>query len=110
MFLDEVGEMTPTTQVKLLRVLQEREFEPLGSARRISVDVRILTATNKDLEKEVQEGRFRKDLYYRLNVVPIHLPPLRERPEDIHLLMDFFLGGIHSEKQPDDQGSRSGSR
>ncbi|MBI4777102.1 MAG: sigma-54-dependent Fis family transcriptional regulator [Deltaproteobacteria bacterium] len=92
MFLDEIGEMTPTTQVKLLRVLQEREFEPLGSARKISVDVRIMAATNKDLEKEVQEGGFRNDLYYRLNVVPIHLPPLRARPEDIQLLVDFFLG------------------
>jgi two-component system response regulator HydG len=90
-FLDEVGEMSPALQTKLLRVLQEKEFEPLGSARTIKVDIRVLAATNKDLTKEVKEGRFREDLYYRLNVVPITMPPLRDRKEDIPPLADHFL-------------------
>ncbi|MGH9320723.1 MAG: sigma-54 dependent transcriptional regulator [Vicinamibacteria bacterium] len=91
LFLDEVGEMSGKTQVEFLRVLQEREFRRLGGDRLIHVDVRIVAATNKDLLNEVREERFRQDLYYRLAVVPIHLPPLRERREDIPLLADGFL-------------------
>ena len=89
--LDEVAEMAPTTQAKILRVLQEREFEPVGSTQTIKVDTRVIVATNKILEKEIQEGRFREDLYYRLNVVTVDVPPLRQRREDIPLLADFFL-------------------
>lgn len=91
LFLDEIGEITQTVQVKLLRVLQEREFERLGGTDTIQVDVRIICATQRDLKKEVQKGNFREDLYYRLNVVPIYLPPLRERKEDILLLADHFM-------------------
>lgn len=90
-FLDEIADVSPATQGKLLRVLQEQEFERLGSNRTIRVDVRIIAATNKDLGKEIEEGRFREDLYYRLNVVTIAIPPLREREGDIELLADFFL-------------------
>lgn len=90
-FLDEVGEMSQTTQVKLLRVLQERQFERVGGTDLITVDIRIITATNKALLDEVEAGRFREDLYYRLNVVPVQLPPLRKRPEDIPPLAEHFL-------------------
>jgi two-component system, NtrC family, response regulator HydG len=91
LFLDEVGEMSPATQSKLLRVLQEKEFEPLGSPRTLKVDVRVIAATNKNLEREVKEGRFREDLFYRLNVVPVSLPPLRDRKEDIPALAAHFF-------------------
>lgn len=90
-FLDEIGELHPSLQVKLLRVLQEREFERVGGTKTVKVDVRILAATNKDLEKATQDGTFREDLFYRLNVIPLHLPPLRKRKEDIPLLIDHFM-------------------
>jgi len=90
-FLDEIGEMDITIQTKLLRVLQEREFERVGSSRTIKVDVRILSATNKDLKKEVEERRFREDLFYRLNVFNVDVPPLRERKEDIPLIVEHFI-------------------
>jgi two-component system response regulator HydG len=90
-FLDEIAEMAPATQAKILRVLQEREFEPVGGTQTIKVNTRIIAATNKTLEEEIREGRFREDLYYRLNVVTVDVPPLRHRREDIPLLADFFL-------------------
>jgi len=91
LFLDEIGEMPLDLQVKLLRALQEREIERVGGNATIKVNVRVIAATNRDLEKEMQEGRFRKDLYYRLNIFPIELPPLRDRKEDIPLLAIYFI-------------------
>ncbi|HTF99450.1 MAG TPA: sigma-54 dependent transcriptional regulator [Nitrospirota bacterium] len=91
LFLDEIGELAPNMQVKLLRVLQEHEFERLGGNQTIKTDVRIIAATNRDIEKSIQDGLFREDLYYRLNVVSVVIPPLRERKEDIPGLIDFFI-------------------
>jgi Nif-specific regulatory protein len=93
-FLDEIGELSPQMQVKLLRVLQEREFERVGGTDTVAVDVRVLAATNRDLEKMMQDGSFRQDLYYRLNVFPIHIPPLRDRRADILELANFFVEKI----------------
>lgn len=91
LFLDEIGELAVSTQVKLLRVLQEREFERVGGMETHKVDVRVVAATSRNLEQMVRDGLFRRDLYYRLNVFPVHMPPLRERPGDIHLLVENFL-------------------
>ncbi len=96
-FLDEVSEMSPAMQVKLLRVLQERELTRVGGSEVMKVDVRVIAASNKDLKKEIQQGRFREDLFYRLNVVALTVPPLRERPEDIPLMAQHFLG-VFAEK------------
>ena len=108
-FFDEIGNIGPETQVKLLRVIQEREFMPLGSTETVKVDVRILAATNADLRKLVEEGRFREDLYYRLNVINIALPPLRDRKEDIPLLGRHFFQKYceENEKFLDGQDGRS---
>ena len=99
-FLDEIGEMTPALQVKLLRALQEREVIPVGATEAVAVDVRIVAATNRDLEEEIRRGTFRSDLYYRLNVIALHLPPLKERREDIPLLARHFLTRL-GEKDPE---------
>lgn len=96
-FLDEVAELSPLVQVKLLRVLQEKEIDPLGGTKSIKVDIRIVAATNKDLFEQVKKGYFREDLYYRLNVFPVHIPPLRERGGDIGLLLDFFVSKYNRE-------------
>ena len=96
-FLDEIGEISPNIQVKLLRVIQEKSFERVGGEKTINVDVRIIAATNRNLKKEVEEGRFREDLYYRLNVVQITVPPLRERKEDILLMMSSFIQNFSEE-------------
>src|SRR4051794_3887714 len=97
LFLDEIGTIDTSLQVKLLRVLQERELERVGDNRTVKVDVRIIAATNLNLQDEVAKGKFREDLFYRLNVVTISLPPLRNRPEDTPRLIDFFLDKFNAE-------------
>src|SRR5690242_17965340 len=104
LFLDEIGDIPPATQVKLLRVLQEREFERLGGTRTIKVDVRLIAATNRDLRAALEEGTFREDLYYRLNVVPIDIPPLREHKEDIPELANLFLARLAKKSQKELDG------
>jgi two-component system response regulator GlrR len=104
LFLDEISELPQSLQVKFLRVLQEREFYPLGSGLPVKVDIRLVTATNQNLEKLVATGKFREDLYYRIHVVPVSLPTLRERPEDIPLLASFFLQRFGREMNKDVQG------
>ena len=99
LFLDEIGDITPAVQVKMLRVLQERQFERLGGTRTIDVDLRVVAATNRDLQQLIAEGEFREDLFYRLNVVPVTLPPLRERPQDIPPMIAHFLEKFGAEKR-----------
>ena len=98
-FLDEIGELHPSLQAKLLRVLQEKSFERVGGTKTVKVDVRILAATNKDLENATREGTFREDLFYRLNVIPLHIPPLRKRREDIPVLLDHFINSYAKKKK-----------
>lgn len=98
LFLDEIGDLDPSLQVKILRALQEKTFEPVGSTKTMSVNVRVITATNVDLDKAVAEGKFREDLYYRLNVIPIHIPALRERKTDVPLLLNHFLEKFNKNK------------
>ncbi len=109
-FLDEIGELTPGMQVKLLRVLQEREFERVGGNQTIKVDVRVITATNRDIEKDIREGRFREDLYYRLNVVSVVIPPLRDRKEDIPALMEHFIKKYSAENKKEISGVAAEAR
>ena len=103
-FLDEIGEMNATMQVKLLRVLQDRKFRRLGGTEEVKADIRVIAATNQDLQKLVADGRFREDLFYRINVIPMHLPPLRERPEDIELLAEHFLAKYSGQMEKDVRG------
>src|SRR5712691_10868588 len=96
-YLDEIGEMVPGLQAKLLRFLEEKTFKRVGGAVDIHVDVRVIGATNRDLQEEVRQGRFREDLFYRLNVLPIALPPLKERADDVPLLVKFYVDGYNTE-------------
>jgi transcriptional regulator with PAS, ATPase and Fis domain len=98
-FLDEIGDISPSLQVKLLRAVQDKEFVPLGGTKTVKVDVRVISATNRNLEQLVKEGQFRQDLYYRLNVIKLELPNLRERPEDIPLLVDHFITRFNQRDQ-----------
>lgn len=98
-FLDEIGELHPSLQAKMLRVIQEKEFERVGSTKTLKVDVRILAATNRDLKKAIANGEFREDLYYRLNVIPLEIPPLRERKEDIEILIEHFINKFSKKKK-----------
>ncbi len=107
-FLDEVAEMSPSLQVKLLRALQEREVIPVGATAPVSIDVRVIAATNRDLEVEMRRGTFRSDLYYRLNVIALHLPPLRERLDDLPLLADHFLQRLSAERNRSESPLRLG--
>jgi len=109
-FLDEIGELTPGMQVKLLRVLQEREFERVGGNQTVKVDVRVITATNRDIEKDIREGKFREDLYYRLNVVSVVIPPLRDRKEDIPALMEHFIKKYGDENKKEISGVATEAR
>jgi len=110
LFLDEIGELAPGMQVKLLRVLQEREFERLGGNQTIKTDVRVIAATNRDIEKSIKDGSFREDLYYRLNVVSVSIPPLRERREDVPALVDFFIKKYDEENRKNITGISAEAR
>ena len=103
LFLDEIGEISPAVQVKLLRFLQEREFERVGGNETITVDVRVIAATNRDLKQMVADGKFREDLYYRLNVIAVEMPPLRARPSDVPLLAGHFLRKYAEREREEDR-------
>jgi two-component system response regulator GlrR len=103
-FLDEIGDMPLSIQAKVLRVLQDKKFYPVGSEKLVGADVRIIVATNKNLEEQVKQGLFREDLYYRVHVIPIHLPPLRDRKEDIPLLVDHFLNKFREKVKKEIKG------
>ncbi len=109
-FLDEIGEINPSVQIKILRVLQEKKFERVGGSSTIGVDVRIVAATNRNLEEEVKKGTFREDLYYRLNVIHIHVPPLRDRKDDIPLLVNYFLKEFAEENGKEIKGIENKAR
>jgi transcriptional regulator with GAF, ATPase, and Fis domain len=108
LFLDEIGEISPAIQVKLLRVLEEREIQRVGDNRSVKIDIRLITATNKDLHKKLLEGSFRDDLYCRLSVFPLHLPPLRERIEDIPFLVSLFITKFNKQMGKSIQGIADG--
>jgi len=109
-FLDEIGDMSPNLQVKLLRVLQERKFEPVGSTQSMDVDVRVIAATHRDLEEEIRNNRFREDLYYRLNIIPIEIPALRQREDDVLLIAEHFIKHFNEQKQAGIEGFSDAAR